>query len=410
MSVITVNDYDTFADWKTKTNTIASSVGDLALLQTTATGTIVSAINEVKNGNISSINVTGTRYSIDLNGIRYVNITDTASIDLAGNVNATGNLTAGGFGSIGGRLDVGGLLTVTGATQVNNTLTVTSGTTLQNTLSVSGAVTLASTLEVTGTITGTVTKCTKSVLPDPNVALSYLIGGGNLTEDRYLRVDAVTTATANKVVARDANGDIYMVNSRVAGNLYLTAGTSQIIQTDDGAEAANAGSAEGRLEYSVGRWMVKAGSDSARIVDFKRGSTVASYISTDGVYNGTATSARFADLAEKYTTDKEYPVGTVMAVAIGDEAECTQTWYPSQLSIGVISEKPAFMMNSELEGGQYIALKGRVPVRVIGPVTKGQTLVSTADGCAMFGIMNPIGCALETNMDPGEKLVEVAII
>lgn len=409
MSIITVNDFDTFADWKDKSNTLAVSVGDLDLLQTTANSSVVSAINEVKSGNIGSINVTGTRYSIDLNGIRYLNITDTASIDLAGNVNATGNLTAGGFGSIGGRLDVGGLLTVTGATQVNNTLTVTAGTTLQNTLSVSGAVAMASTLEVSGTITGTVTKCTRSVLPDPNVTYSYVIGGGNLTEDRYFRVDATTTATANKVVARDATGDIYAVNSRVAGNLYLTAGTSQIIQTDDGVEAANPSNGEGRIEYSAGRWMLKTGGDSARIVDFKRGTSIVSYISTDGVYNGTATSARFADLAEKYTTDKEYPVGTVMVVASGGDAECTQSWSPSQLAIGVISDKPAYLMNAEAEG-QAIALKGRVPVRVIGPIAKGQTLVATADGRAMFGIMNPIGCALETSTDPGEKLVEVAII
>lgn len=409
MSIIAVNDYDTFADWKTKTNNIAINVGDLALLQTNATSTIVSAINEVKNGNISSINVTGTRYSIDLNGIRYVNITDTGNIDVAGNLNTVGDLTAGGFGSIGGRLDVGGQLTVTGATQINNALTVTSQTSL-NTVSITGAVQLNSTLDVTGTITGTVTKCARSITPDASGGLSYLIGGGDLTQDRTFRVDAVTTATANKVVARDSVGDIYMVNSRVAGNLYLTAGTSQIIQNDDGAEASNPSNGEGRIEYSVGRWMLKTGADSARIVDFKRGNSIVSYIATDGVYNGTATAARYADLAEKYTTDKEYPVGTVMAVAVGGDAECTQTWCPSQLAIGVISEKPAFMMNSELEGGQYIALKGRVPVRVVGPITKGQTLVSTPDGCAMFGIMNPIGCALETDMNPGEKLVECAII
>ena len=409
MSIITVNDYDTFADWKTKTNSLATAVGDLALLQTSANSSIVTAINEVKSGNIESINVTGTRYSIDLNGVRYVNITDTADIDLAGNVNATGNLTAGGFGSIGGRLDVGGLLTVVGATQVNNTLVVTSGTTLQTTLAVGGATTIGGTLEVTGQITGTVTKCTRSITPDTTSGLSYLIGGGDLTIDRTFRVDATTAATAEKVVARDANGDIYMANSRVAGNLYLTAGTSQIIQTDDGAEAGNPGTGEGRLEYSVGRWMIKAGSDSARIVDFKRGSTVASYISTDGVYNGTATSARFADLAEKYTTDKEYPVGTVMVVSMGGDSECTQSFVPSQLAIGVISKNPAFMMNSESDG-QYIALKGRVPVRVIGPVLKGQSLVATADGRAMYGQLNPIGCALETNMEPGEKLIEVAII
>jgi hypothetical protein len=404
MSIITVADFDTFADWKTKTNAMATQTGDLALLQTNVNTTIVGAINELKNGDIGSINVTGTEYSIDLNGIRRINIIDTGSIDLSSNINVTGNFTAGGFGSFGGRVDIGGILDVDGATQINNTFKVTGAVDLDNTVNVDGPATFNSTLNVSGTITGTVTNCSRSV-----VAGSYLTGGGILTADRTLNVDATTTATGSKVVARDSNGDIFVVNSRVAGNLFLTAATSQIVQTDVGAEASDAGADEGRIEYSSSRWMLKAGSNSSRIVDFKRGGTIASYISTDGVYNGTATSARFADLAEKYTTDKEYAPGTVMVVSADPDTECTQSYMPCQLAVGVISTAPAYMMNSEAEG-QYIALKGRVPVRVIGPILKGQSLVSTANGTAIYGHVNPIGCALETNLEVGEKLVEVAII
>ncbi len=404
MSIISVTDFDTFGDWKTKTNSIATQVGDLALLQTAANGSIVAAINELKGGNVGNINVTGTSYNVDLNGIRRIAIIDTGAIDLASNVNATGNFTAGGFGSFGGRLDVGGILDVDGATQINNTFKVTGAVDLDNTVNIDGATQINSTLGVTGTITGTVTNCSRSVL-----AGSYLTGGGALTANVTLNVDATTTASASKVVARDSNGDIFVVNSRVAGNLFLTAASSQIVQTDVGAEASDAGTDEGRIEYSSSRWMLKAGSNSSRIVDFKRGGTIASYISTDGVYNGTATSARFADLAEKYTTDKEYPVGTVMAVSMDSASETTACFQPCQLALGVISEKPAYLMNSEAEG-QAIALKGRVPVRVIGPILKGQTLVATANGTAIYGQFNPIGVALETNMDFKEKLVEVAII
>lgn len=404
MSIISVTDFDTFADWKTKTNTIATQVGDLALLQTSANGSIVAAVNELKNGNLGNINVTGTSYNVDLNGIRRIAIIDTGAIDMASNVNVTGNFTAGGFGSFGGRLDVGGILDVDGATQINNTFKVTGAVDLDNTVNMDGAVTMNSTLAVTGTITGTVTNCSRSVL-----AGSYLTGGGALTASVTLNVDATTTATASKIVARDSSGDVYVVNSRVAGNLFLTAATSQIIQTDVGAEASDAGSGEGRIEYSSSRWMIKAGSDSSRIVDFKRGGTIASYISTDGVYNGTATSARFADLAEKYTTDKEYPVGTVMVVSMDKSAECTASFQPCQLALGVISNKPAYLMNSESEG-QAIALKGRVPVRVIGAIMKGQPLCATASGTAIYGQLNPIGVALETNLELSEKLVEVAII
>jgi hypothetical protein len=130
---------------------------------------------------------------------------------------------------------------------------------------------------------------------------------------------------------------------------------------------------------------------------------------TANVFTGTATAARYADLAEKYTTDKEYSVGTVIVVASGGDAECTQSYMGGQLVIGVISEKPAFLMNKDAEG-QAIALKGRVPVRVIGPIAKGQTIMASVDGKAIYGQLNPIGVALETNMEFSEKLVECVIL
>jgi hypothetical protein len=125
------------------------------------------------------------------------------------------------------------------------------------------------------------------------------------------------------------------------------------------------------------------------------------------LFQGTATQARYADLAEKYTTDQEYPVGTVMAV--GGDAE-TRAAKVSDFAIGVISENPAYMMNSELEGGQYIGLKGRVPVRVNGPVSKGQAVYAWQDGVASTIASNGlVGIALETNNDEGEKLVECVL-
>ena len=123
-------------------------------------------------------------------------------------------------------------------------------------------------------------------------------------------------------------------------------------------------------------------------------------------FQGTATSAKYADLAEKYSTDEEYPVGTVMAV--GGEAE-TRAAKVSDFAIGVISEEPAFMMNSEAEG-QYIGLKGRVPVRVQGPVSKGQAVYAWENGVASTIASNGlVGIALETNNDDAEKLVECVL-
>jgi hypothetical protein len=100
---------------------------------------------------------------------------------------------------------------------------------------------------------------------------------------------------------------------------------------------------------------------------------------TANLFQGTATAAQYADLAEKYLADKQYDVGTV--VCIGGENEVTAASYGDR-AIGVVSTNPAFMMNKDLEGGTYIALKGRVPVKVQGTIKKGDKLVPAQN---MFG-------------------------
>ena len=90
---------------------------------------------------------------------------------------------------------------------------------------------------------------------------------------------------------------------------------------------------------------------------------------------GTATAALYADLAEMYTSDAEYEPGTV--VKIGGEAEVTQTTEAFCPEVfGIVSTNPAHLMNSGV-AGVPVALEGRVPCRVIGPVRKGQRLVSS---------------------------------
>jgi hypothetical protein len=81
-----------------------------------------------------------------------------------------------------------------------------------------------------------------------------------------------------------------------------------------------------------------------------------------------------------------------------------------QRAIGVVSTSPAYMMNSELIGGTYIALKGRVPVKVFGSVNKGDQLVAGNDGTAIVGNNNVFAVALETNTDSDVKLVECVIL
>ena len=127
-------------------------------------------------------------------------------------------------------------------------------------------------------------------------------------------------------------------------------------------------------------------------------------------FQGTATSAQYADLAEKYLADAEYEVGTV--VSVGGEKEVTACKY-GDLALGAVSSNPAFMMNKDLEGGTYIALKGRVPVKVSGAVRKGQRLVASNDGTAVAAVPHAndvFAIALESSDDTGVKLVEAVIL
>jgi hypothetical protein len=95
-----------------------------------------------------------------------------------------------------------------------------------------------------------------------------------------------------------------------------------------------------------------------------------------GTIQGTATSAYYADLAEKYLADAEYEPGTVLV--FGGESEVTISSISHDYSVaGVVSTKPGFMMNSELENGTYIALQGRVPCRVVGKIKKGDLMVTS---------------------------------
>ena len=128
------------------------------------------------------------------------------------------------------------------------------------------------------------------------------------------------------------------------------------------------------------------------------------------IFQGVATSANYADLAEKYLSDAEYEIGTV--VMVGGEKEVTAAQVGFR-ALGAVSANPAYMMNSALEGGTYIALKGRVPVKVNGSVIKGQRLVAGQDGTAQAAMGNTadvFAIALETSNNSSVKLIECVIL
>lgn len=126
---------------------------------------------------------------------------------------------------------------------------------------------------------------------------------------------------------------------------------------------------------------------------------------------GTAIHAQYADLAENFLADADYEIGTV--VMIGGTAEVTACQFGSR-AVGVVSAEPSYLMNSKLEGGVAIALKGRVPVKVVGTVVKGQDLIASADGCAIAGTLHTsdkaFAVAIESSTDTGVKLVEALVL
>jgi hypothetical protein len=127
------------------------------------------------------------------------------------------------------------------------------------------------------------------------------------------------------------------------------------------------------------------------------------------VLNVTATAARYADLAENYLADKIYSIGTVMAV--GGSAEVTAC-QPGDRAIGVVSDKPAYLMNEGLVGGTAIALKGRVPIRIVGTVNKGDRLVAADNGRARStppGHPDVFAIALESSK-PNATRIEALIL
>lgn len=104
-----------------------------------------------------------------------------------------------------------------------------------------------------------------------------------------------------------------------------------------------------------------------------------SYDVASQVLNATATSARYADLAERYAADSVYEEGTVLV--IGGHAEVTVTnQRASTAVIGPVSKNPAYMMNSEAgtdETHPFIALKGRVPCKIVGRISRGEQVVTS---------------------------------
>ena len=155
---------------------------------------------------------------------------------------------------------------------------------------------------------------------------------------------------------------------------------------------------------------------ATHFITFVDGQTGAQGIETDvnltynpstNVISSTAAAAQYSDLAERFEADAEYEMGTVMVIG-GDQEVTQSTQEGSTDVVGIVSstEQAGFTMNTGAGTDAthpLIALAGRVQIKVIGPVNKGDRLIASAtpgcarradlDDCTSF---NVIGRALET--------------
>lgn len=270
------------------------------------------------------------------------------------------------------------------------------GTLIANAITAAANVTLGagvgSGVYIVGDITGNANTLSRSV-----TAGSYMSGGGTLTNNITLNANASAAATASVLVARDANGS-FSANTITVNNITISSGT--LTSNVSGTITQSNNILFGGTAYPGALTSI--------------GSTVALRDSsgniTTNLFVGTATAARYADLAEMYLADQDYPVGTVVKVG-GDKEVTAYTALDYIRALGTISDKPAYLMNKDLEGGVPVALKGRVPVRVIGPVKKGQGLGASAlPGVATMNITNYFGVALEDYTEYTEGLIEAVIL
>jgi hypothetical protein len=268
---------------------------------------------------------------------------------------------------------------------------------------------------------------------------TYNPSTGTLTADTFNGAlsgnanTATSATTATNVTVADESTDTscnVVFVTAATGNLPPKTGTNLTFNSSTGALTATSfsGSLTGNANTATTATTatnVTATANNATnetvYVTFVDGTTGAQGIETDtsltynpstntlttSIFSGTATNAQYADLAERYLPDAEYPFGTVMTVGGGAEVTyCTQDSIP----VGVISTAPAYLMNSDLENGVAVALVGRVPVRVVGSVVKGQAVYADHDGVASATAEGErVGIALETNDDTGEKLVECVL-
>ena len=276
------------------------------------------------------------------------------------------------------------------ATTFNSTVKVGTGSGL----------TVGSSNNFTAGVSGTVVQLTNNI-SDANIAIRSNIGG-TLTNSLFVNGQngAIT------MVGNVSTGGIATVTGNINAASYVTVGATEAASsTTTGALRVAGGVGVAGAVYAGSS--VTAGNISGGNLIATSGNVTANYLI------GTAIQAQYADLAERFAADAHYTPGTVLS--LGGAQEVTLSTVDAGDDVfGVVSTDPAYLMNSEAgsdETHPAIALSGRVPVRAIGKIAKGDRLVSAGNGLARTGVpseltpFNVIGRSLENKDDDQEGTV-----
>ncbi len=246
--------------------------------------------------------------------------------------------------------------------------------------------------------------------PQTTTGALTLSGGATIGSDLVLdassgSVAVVQETTNNKNIRFD-------VNSNGVQTAILTLAASSRAATLAGNVAVGSSLTVANLTVVSGAILPS----SANAISI--GSSVLSFANVWATtFRGQAITAQYADLAERFEADSAYPAGTV--VALGGAKEITAALEELTEDVfGVVSTKAAFLMNGDAGSDlthPAVAVQGRVPVRVIGQVKKGDRLVSAGAGLARAAkrteitAFNVIGRSLHDKTTIGEGTVEAIV-
>jgi hypothetical protein len=376
-------------------------------------------------GQVANALVSGTVYTAAQPNITSVGtltslaVTGNASagnISTGGTLNVTGNANVGNIGGTNGVFtSVSGNGSALTALDASN---ISSGTLAQARLA-NSAVTLGSTALTLGstvtTVAGLSSVTSTTFVGALTGAATSATTAGTVTTAAQPNITSVGTLTSLAVTGNISAGNVSATT--FTGALSGAATTAGTVTTAAQPNITSVGTLTSLTLGGTLTGAVQIGTGTAThfgtTLTTGANSTAGTITGNWTLSAGSRLNATYADLAEKYTADADYEPGTVLV--FGGEHEVTLSTESDSFRVaGVVTTNPAYTMNNGCEGEHVatIALQGRVPCKVIGPVFKGDLLVSTGNGYATANNIaragTIIGKSLE-NFTGASGIVEVAV-